>query len=128
MRYRGYEIQTTEEGCIVRNSKGDYLVSTPTYDEAAEYVDDLIDDASTEKELKEYKANSIDWYNRFDKYCNKLPGKCYPEDRGYFGTTNRTTLSRFIKSFEQATNTKVFVDSKYIDGELFYIVVRVEHN
>lgn len=128
MQYRGYEIQTTEEGCIVRNSTGDYLISTPTDDEATEYVDDLLDETSTEKEIKESKARSIDWYSRFSKYCDKLPGKCYPEDREYFGTTNRTALSRFIKSFEQATDAKVFVDSKYIGGELFYIVFRVEHN
>ena len=123
MQYKGYEIQITEEGCIIRNGNGDYIVSTPDETEAKEYIDDL------EDEVVEVKELTTDWYKRFDQYCEKLPGKCYPiEDRTKFGTIRGKVLDKFAKSFEAATKTSVVIETRTIDGELFYIVMEVYKN
>lgn len=123
MQYKGYEIQITEEGCIIRNGNGDYVVSTPDETEAKEYIDDL------EDEVVEVKELTTDWYKRFEQYCEKLPSKCYPiEDRTKFGTICGRVLDRFAKSFEAATKTSVVIETRTIDGELFYIVMEVYKN
>lgn len=40
MQYGDYYIQTTESGCIVRDSLGRYLVQVPTEREAQEWIDE----------------------------------------------------------------------------------------
>lgn len=120
MQYKGYEIQITEEGCIIRNGNGDYIVSTPDETEAKEYIDDI------EEEVVEIKELPTDWYQRFDNYCNKLVGKCYPtSDPKKFGTTYGQVLDKFAKSFESSTKTKVIINIERIEGDLFYIVDEV---
>lgn len=117
MQYKGYEIQITEEGCIIRNGNGDYIVSTPDETEAKEYIDDI------EEEVVEIKELPTDWYQRFDNYCNKLVSKCYPtSDPKKFGTTYGQVLDKFAKSFESSTKTKVIINVERIEGDLFYIV------
>lgn len=123
MQYKGYEIQITEEGCIIRNGNDDYIVSTPDETEAKEYIDDI------EEEVVEIKELPTDWYQRFDQYCKKLPDKCYPiEDRTKFGTIYGKVLNKFAKSFEAATKTSVVVENRIIEGKLFYIVIEVYKN
>lgn len=120
MQYKGYEIQITEEGCIIRNGNGDYIVSTPDETEAKEYIDDI------EEEVVEIKELPTDWYQRFDNYCNKLVDKCYPtSDPKKFGTTYGQVLDKFAKSFESSTKTKVIINVERIEGDLFYIVDEV---
>lgn len=120
MQYKGYEIQITEEGCIIRNGNGDYIVSTPDETEAKEYIDDI------EEEVVEIKELPIDWYQRFDNYCNKLVGKCYStSDPKKFGTTYGQVLDKFAKSFESSTKTKVIINVERIESDLFYIVDEV---
>lgn len=40
MQYKGYIIQTTDSGSIIRNACGKWLVQTPTEEEAKEWIDD----------------------------------------------------------------------------------------
>ena len=119
VQYDNYDIQTVEYGCIIRDSSGKYIASTPTEDEAIEYVKDLTDN------IKE--KPSIDWYRRFEVYCKNLPGKCYP-DGDKMATTNGRALTRYIESFTAATNTKIVTRVCYIGGEYFHFVESVEAN
>lgn len=117
MQYRGYEIQIVEYGCIIRNNKGEYVISVDTESEAEDYINDI---HNAKLELFRTK---IDWYERFCLYCKKLPGKCYINDK--LATTNQSKLNSFIKSFENATHTKIHYHSEIIEGERFYLVDQV---
>lgn len=122
MQYKGYEIQETEMGYIIRTSTGQYITSAASDEEAKEYVDDI---SSEETSIKQF---STDWYKRFEKYCAKLPGKCYPNGDGKFGTVFEKSLYKFIQSFEKKTNTKVNVTTDYRGGEYYFIVDSVNEN
>lgn len=121
MQYNGYELQITYEGCIIRDDTGKFITTTPTEEEAKEYVDDLMEDETIiEKE-------PTDWYKRFEKYCSNLKGKCYPDYKTRrFGTIFGTALKGFAKSFEKETDTKVIIKEEYFGGELYYMVDAVE--
>lgn len=121
MQYMGYEMQITDEGCIIRDSKGEYIDCMATENEAKEYIDDLIEDDSLN--LNEL---STDWYSRFERYCRKLPGKCYPtEDRSKFGTIYDSILDRYIMAFESVTHTKILTELFVKDSERYKIVKEV---
>lgn len=123
MQYKGYEIQITGEGCIIRNGNGDYIVSTPDETEAKEYIDDLEDEIAASKEL------TTNWYKRFEQYCKNLPGKCYPiEDKTKFGTIYGKALEKYVNSFKAATNTSIVIETRIIGEEMFYIVMEVYKN
>lgn len=115
MQYNGYEIQTTADGCIIRDNKGNYLVATPTDEEAKEYIDDLIEENNNIN-----ISQKIDYYKNFILYCNKLPGKIFIDDK--LATTNEAALNRFIKSFEKLHDVRVNYSNQYRGGEYFYIV------
>ena len=40
MQYKKYKIQKTDGGWIIRNSKGQYIIKTPTDKEAKEWIDE----------------------------------------------------------------------------------------
>lgn len=120
MQYKGYEIQIAEYGCIIRNNKGEYIKSVDNEIEAEDYINDLI---NVKTDLTEIK---IDWYERFCRYCKKLPGKCYINNK--LATTNQTKLNSFIKSFENATNTNIHYHAELIDCERLYIVDQVVYD
>lgn len=120
MQYNGYEIQITEDGCIIRDGSGKYIMSAEDESDAKECIDDLEDD------VVEVEKLPTDWYKRFDQYCNKLKGKCYPTtDPKKFGTIYGKVLDKFIKSFEESTKTTVRIHIEMIDGEVFHIVDEV---
>lgn len=120
MQYKGYELQITSEGTIVRDNAGNYIISTPDEEEAKDYVDDLImEDPIEQKDI--IKNRSTNWYDRFIKYCNKLPGKIFI-DNGKLASTNGLALNKFAKSFEELNHVVICITNQYIDGELFYIV------
>lgn len=121
MQYKNYEIQITDYACIIRDEKGEYIISTSTDREAKEYIDDINEDQYTLNE-----EIPINWYERFDQYCKNLPGKCYIE--GKIATTYEKILEKFAKSFENATNTTVTLITKYMCGEYIAFVESVEHN
>lgn len=123
MQYKKYEIQVTEDGCIIRDSIGNFISSTATDTEAKEYIDDLDDEPlQINTNLNEVKKtpNSHEYMDVFRKYCAKLPGKC--EIDGYLATTNEPALCRFIKSFEKLWNVTVHYKSVIRGGEYFYLV------
>lgn len=126
MQYRGFEIQNADFGYIIRNSNGGFITMTDNDAEAKEYIDDMNKEEASTTTATAATAYKVDYYKVFSKYCEgKLPGKCYPTDSGEFGTTNLAKLNEFIKSFEKSTQTKVVFRSRYIGGELFYIVENV---
>lgn len=43
MQYKNYYIQITESGCIIRDSKGKYLVQAETEKAAREWIDEKED-------------------------------------------------------------------------------------
>ena len=122
MQYKNYEIQITDYACIIRNSKGEVIASAPTDKEAEEYIDNINEDQIT----LNTDEIPINWYERFDQYCKKLPGKCYIE--GKIATTYIKVLEKFAKSFENATNTTVTIITKYMCGEYISFVESVESN
>lgn len=125
MQYKGYELQLTDEGCIIRDSKGEYITSTSTEKEAEEYIEDI------EEEKVDITENPIDWYKRFEQYCKDLPGKCYPiayEDPNKFGSPSISAINSYAKSFEASTNTTVVIEVYYIGMELFGVVTDVYKN
>lgn len=122
MQYKGFEIQNTQEGYIIRNSYGDYIAMVENDSEAYDYIDDM------DEEDAQIAHKQVDYYKQFSDYCKRLPGRCYPTSSNEFGTTNFRALKRFIKPFENATNTTVITRIEYIGGELFYIVEDVVKN
>lgn len=124
MQYNGYEIQITEDGFIIRDGSGKYIDCACDEPDAKEIIDDL--NAEGNDPVEVVQETKTDWYRRFDKYCSRLKGKCYPTtDPKKFGTVYGTVLDRFIKSFEESTKTTVRVNIEMIDGELFHIVDEV---
>lgn len=118
MQYKNYEIQCTDSSYIIRDSCGNYIVSTESDTEAIQYIDDLLNNNKITA-----KPNKIDWYDRFCNYCIKLPYKCYI--KGQLATTNEKVLNKLITSFEKSNKVKIYYYSKVIDGERFYIVDKV---
>ena len=115
MQYNGYNLQIVDDGCIIRDNKGNYLLMVDTEDEAYEYIDNV-----NNKEVKLPNTG----YDKFIQYCNKLPGKCFINEK--LATTNERALKRFISSFEKSSNYKVFTSTDIIDGEYLFTVISVE--
>lgn len=121
MQYNGYEIQKTEFGFIIRDSKGKYITSVENDIEAQDLVDEI-------KDFNTLPTDKcpIDWYKRFEKYCRNMKGRIYPDGPDRFGCAFEKTLSRYIKSFEKNTGTRVYVSAQYRSGEYIYMVESVE--
>lgn len=115
MQYKNYVIHYIDEGCVVNDEHGRFIVATCDERDAMEYVDQL------ELDDKVAEIRRHDWYAGFEMYCRNLPGKCYPLDKRMC-TTNVEALERFIKSYEEATSTKIITHTEYIDDELFCVV------
>ena len=115
MQYNCYELQLTENGCIIRDSKGKYVLLADTEDEACEYVDSLVN-----REVKPLNTA----YDKFVQYCDKLPGKCFINEK--LATTNEKALNRYKAEFESISTYRVFTAMESCGGEYFFIVTSVE--
>ena len=112
-----FTTQVTQDGCIVRDDRGNFVIELATEDEAFEWIKDNADRYVREEPIK------ISLEDQFIYYCNKLPGKCFLDRR--MATTNEKALKKFIKSFEKARNAKVIYDVDFVGGEYFFIVTDV---
>lgn len=125
MEYKGYNLQFSDYGVIIRDIEGKYLLEVSTEEEAIEYIDEgLIDDYPNHNLFTTTISKKQSLYDVFDKYCKKLYGKRYFEDRT-FGTFDENSLKKFIKSFTKDRNIKVIYEAKYMGGEYYYIVTDV---
>ena len=115
MQYNNYNIQVTDSCFIIRDSNGEYVASTPTEEEAIDYISTI-----DETEVN----NKINWIKQFEIYCNKMPYKVFID--GKLASTNAKILEKFIKSFEKSHKVKITTRSAFIGGETFYIVENVE--
>ncbi len=61
-------------------------------------------------------------YEQFEKYCHKLPGKCYPETAGKMATTHGEALHRFVLPFIKKNNAEITITIKNLNNNLYYIV------
>jgi hypothetical protein len=108
MDYRGYHIQYSDFGVIVRDSKGKFIIEVVSESEAEEWIDAMLD-------------NLTDMYKPFSLYCKKLPGRCFMEDK--LATTSKQALNRFIEGFKKKEeNIEIITHSEYWGGEEFYVV------
>jgi len=115
MEYNDYQIQFSDYGCIIRDSKGKYIGQTINEDEAMEFIDELNE--------KNEPIVVKDLYEQFCKYCKSLPGKCYIDDK--LATTNEEALIRFIKSFEKQNGVKIKYNMIIKGCEYFYIIEEI---
>ena len=109
-----FTTQVTQDGCIVRDENGSFIIELPTEEEALEWIRD------NENSYKREEKITISPYEQFVYYCKNLPGKCFLDRK--LATTNEKALKKFINSFEKARNAKVIYEVDYIGGEYFYIV------
>ena len=116
MQYKNYEIQYVDYGIIVRDSKGEFVTSADTEEEAIQCIEDIIVDEQVKQKLP------VDWYNRFKVYCRNMAGICYPFEDDKFATIYEKALKGYAKSFEKENNVTVKIAQTEIDGEAFYYV------
>lgn len=114
MQYNGYELQISENGCFVRDNTGKILLSTPDENDAKEFIDNI--DENFTKVIPEK-----DLYDRFVRYCKKLPGRMFFDD-GKMATVFKKPLDRYIKSFEKLCNVEIYTSVKMRGGETYYVV------
>ena len=62
-------------------------------------------------------------YERFDRYCSKLPGRGYIDSK--LATTHFSSLNRFIGPYLKKNNVKIILSVQIIDEQLYYIVEEV---
>ena len=113
MQYGDYEIQQVSSGFIVRDSKGNFIIETPTDDEAIEYIDELMED-------QEIKRLEWDWYKKFDQYSKRLKDKFYID--GLICSYNEKALKSIAKSFEESNKVTVEICTEYIEGDYVFQV------
>ena len=118
MQYNNFDLQITSDGCIIRDSAGKFVAYTETDKSAIELIDECIDIPTIQK--------SYNLYRQFERYCKKLPGKCYINDQ--LVTSNKKALTRFTNSFQKLSNTTINYTSLYSGGETFYTIRSIERN
>ena len=109
-----FTTQVTQDGCIVRDEKGSFVIELPTEEEALEWIRDNKDSYIREEKI------TISPYEQFIYYCKNLPGKCFLDRK--LATTNEKALKKFIDSFEKVRDVKVTTTIESRGGEYFYIV------
>lgn len=109
-----FTTHVTQDGCIVRDEKGNFVIELPTEEEALEWIRD-----NENSYIREEKI-TISPYEQFVYYCKNLPGKCFLDRK--LATTNEKVLKKFIDSFEKSRSVRVITTIESRGGEYFYIV------
>ena len=123
MQYRDYYISLVDYGYIIQDGHDNFVMLCDTEQEAIEAIDSMLDNDEHGLDKQPVDCNFM---RLFDKYCRKLPNKCYIEDKTT--TTNEKALLRFIRSFEKNFKVKVLYTHKIIENQYYYMITSIESN
>ena len=121
IEYRGFYLKINECGCVIQDGHDNFVMLCDNESDATETLDDLLDH---KKEDCHKKSNDTNWLSLFEKYCKRLPDKCYIQDK--MTTTNEKIFKNFIKAFEKDFDVKVHYKHKLIEDQYCYFVDQIE--